>query len=179
MILPYIDFVVSKEAPCPPGHSVIEFRLFHAALGLSTEMLELTISKDSENTKEELADLLYYFALTIDVTLPKSYIPSLPEKMTWKGNENVLTLQELTTDVESLISLCKKHLIYRSSVHDKIVEQLASSWEAFLLHVAACSLTLEELITYSEEKLNLRYKSAFSRSESELRRDKKSDVHNS
>lgn len=162
----YQEFVLSKAAP-PYATDPFSFQLLHAALGLSTELLELLIAAekdDDENLIEELGDFYWYLSLAsyhlgifvIDPPPSSSNPPHLAK--------------DIVVSTEAFVSLVKKQVIYQ--VPQTLQDPLLKIWEAFYNVLDDCNITLFKLEERNRNKLNKRYASTFTPEESEVRKDK-------
>lgn len=165
MFKDYQQFVLSKAAP-PRSISERDFQLLHSALGLATEFMELDTSKDHEEVREELGDLAWYMMLTAHaVGFPIDNLPDITTtpKHPW---------DEMSSKLETFISLVKKHCIYGSNKAQELPVAFHALWRAFLGLLQDHLIQLDELIVENQAKLNKRYAAAFSTQESEDRKDK-------
>ncbi len=163
-LAPYQEFVLQKAAP---AYHIGDhhFHLLHAALGLSTELLELMQSTTRTNTIEELGDMYWYLSFASH----HCGIYEIPI-ITGKLNTNILTERVLIEEVEVWVSLVKKLVIYTKP--QVLQEPLLLVWNAFQNHLSACHIELEELEALNIAKLRIRYSTTFSPEESEARKDK-------
>jgi hypothetical protein len=156
----YQDFVISKIAP---AHELSprDFHVLHATLGLATEVLEYSLADSPENVEEELGDILFYMTFlgwAGQVEPPNQYA--------------CVTEYNLTQEVEILISLVKKWMIYQSDCYPIFQIQFWTAWESLLSEINRQGFTLEAIVQSNKDKLNKRYKSSFTAQESEERKDK-------
>lgn len=165
MFKDYQQFVLSKAAP-PRPVSDKDFQLLHAALGLATEFLELDVAGNGTERQEELGDLAWYMMLTAHaVEFP---VTNLPDKTTTPKRP----WDEMSSKLETFVSLVKKHCIYDSNKAEELPVAFYAMWRAFLGLLAEHQIQLDELIVQNQAKLNKRYAAAFSTQESEDRKDK-------
>lgn len=169
MLTEYAEFVLIKAAP-PRELTPGEAALVHAALGLSTEILELNLSVSSENTQEEIQDLLWYSIYT--ATCLNIDISHLPKRLTFDRHSSRLPLRDLQASVEMLVSAIKKHVIYRKERHSELQTLFHFVWNSLLVYIDACNYSLELAIHENRKKLDTRYAAAFTSEESEVRKDK-------
>lgn len=162
----YQTFVRSKAAPAYATNQK-QFDLLHAALGLSTEVLELNLSNSRQNTLEELGDCLWYLTfLSTSLSVNSNDLDiKYPHRV-----DVPLTLRDFTTATEVMVSLIKKHVIYTKP--QDLETQFFHLWLSFIRHLRSCNTDLFYLIGTNMDKLNTRYKSSFTPEESEQRRDK-------
>lgn len=165
-LLPYRDFVKKKEAP-PREMSVTDFRLMHAALGLSSEYLELQLAGSTENTREELEDLCWYLMLTADIL--EYNVDVLPESL---EDGAIVNEDDLLNYLEQFVSLVKKHTIYGKDKLDVLRPTFFLLWRSFLYQLHLNEYPLDQAIHNNRLKLDVRYPDSFSQEESEMRRDK-------
>lgn len=169
MLNEYSKFVDRKAAP-PRELSVLDFHLLHCALGLATEILELSLSNTRENTEEEIQDLCWYGMLTANTCgLPPR---ELPTSRKFDTHSSRLPLRDLQAATEELVSQIKKHVIYNKPRTITIYECFKAFWDALLLYIDACGYSLELAIVANRTKLDERYKDGFTSEESETRKDK-------
>jgi hypothetical protein len=165
MFKDYQQFVLSKAAPPRPINER-DFQLLHAALGLSTEFLELDVAGNSTELQEELGDLAWYMMLTAHaVDFPVTNLPDMTTtpKHPW---------DEMSTKLETFVSLVKKHCIYGSNKTQELPVAFHAMWRAFLGLLEDHQIQLDVLIAENQDKLNKRYAAAFTTQESEDRKDK-------
>jgi NTP pyrophosphatase (non-canonical NTP hydrolase) len=165
----YQEFVLHKAAPPSPIHESY-WDMLHAALGLATEVMELSLSTTRDNTEEELGDTCWYLMLAAhSINIDVNFLPVTvdPRKRMW-----TLSLQGLTRCTETYLSLIKKEVFYKSSQLANLRVAYNELWEAFLYHCIACNYPLELCIAENTAKLNQRYADKFSTQESDERKDK-------
>jgi NTP pyrophosphatase (non-canonical NTP hydrolase) len=170
MLREYSEFVTRKAAP-PRELSTQDFNLNHCALGLATEILELTLSNTRGNTEEEIQDLCWYGMLTANTLrlLPGN----LPVRKKFDLHSSHLPLRDLQIATEDLVSQIKKHVVYAKPRLEIINLSFITFWDALLVYIDACGYSLELAIIANRTKLDERYKDGFTSEESELRKDKK------
>lgn len=170
----YTEFVLSKAAPPRTELTEKNAQLAHVALGLSTEMLELSLSTSAHNTLEEMGDLLWYIVLgraTLNIPELLFNDNQCDLSVTQIKKENILPLKNLTIEIEDLVSSIKKQVIYNKP-QANLPAKLMIVWFCFTRYMLACNLTLDEIISHNEAKLNKRYAASFTPEESEQRKDK-------
>ncbi len=166
----YRTFVL-KKAAAPHIVNNIEFELLHCALGLATEILELQQSTTSENTEEELGDLLWYLTYTskvLNITIEGMEQEFEVTKI--DSHANFLPQNVLAANIETFVSKVKKKVIYRQEIN--IETNFVDMWMTFCYYCKICNLTLEGLIDSNIDKLNKRYEGSFTKEESISRNDK-------
>jgi len=166
----YKDFVIARAAPSYQL-SPNDFDLLHVALGLSTEVLELLISKSKDNTEEELGDLLWYLVFGSSVLhLDCDQLYTIYNSSEYNPHDNSVSKVDLVSSIEAFVSRVKKKCIYNQDIAVHV--EFLDVWNMFCIHCKACKITLHELITSNTEKLSKRYKTKFTQSESISRNDK-------
>jgi len=156
----YKEFVLQKAAP---EREITNYHLLHAALGLSTETLELLLAKNSENINEELGDICWY------LTLASHSINHTP--IYWDTEIPCLIL-DFISEVEDFVSLVKKEVIYGN--HQSLEPTLSRVWRRYqqMLYHFTGSSSPDTIMKYNMGKLNQRYSTTFTSEEAAFRKDK-------
>ena len=163
----YKHFVAKKAAPTQPLNEN-QFAILHGALGLATEVLELTMARSRSHTIEEGGDLLFYFEYTSQVL--EMDLPT--EAVKFQTNSNMIAIDELQVSIEEFISCVKKHVIYGVDQGNELYCTFNTAWRCYRQYIHACNLTIPVLVQANVDKLNQRYVDSFTPEESEQRRDK-------
>lgn len=140
-------------------HGAVKVRLIHGALGMTTELGELMEHKDRVNFMEEIGDLMWYWAITVDALgLDPLRLQKEGRFYNPKGDENPLSF--LTLVVVNWVDEVKKHVFYDKPLSGESV------------YLSSILFYLEEMVTSrgcwrfgdvlqrNIEKLAVRYKSA-------------------
>lgn len=163
-LIEYQLFVLNKAAPYRQ-QTQYDWDLLHAALGLSTEYLELVAYTSEENLKEELGDFLWYLMLAAHAI--KYDITQLPLVPSTHG-----TTIDIYIELEVFVSLVKKQCIYGKEKNAELTSAFNALWFSFLATLDISSLYVQTLIHANRIKLDQRYADKFTAEESEARKDK-------
>lgn len=163
-LIEYQLFVLNKAAPYREV-TQYDWDLLHAALGLSTEYLELVAYTSEENLKEELGDFLWYLMLAAHAI--KYDVTQLPIVL----SRDVTTI-DMYIELEMFVSLVKKQCIYGKEKNAELTAAFTSLWFSFMANLNISVISLTDLIHANRMKLDIRYSDKFTAEESESRKDK-------
>lgn len=166
----YIKEAITTEAPITEDiitRAEQLIRTNHAICGLGTELVELCLSADETNIKEELGDLLWYLAILCDE---------------WKLNfvasefETCDPYRGLSSEVGQLIDLYKRAVFYGQTFEPMLAQQAVSS---ILSHVASIAFfngfTVNDVQECNIAKLRRRYPNKFTQYDA-VNRDVKNEL---
>lgn len=171
----YIQLALATEAPFPSNDirgdtAPVLYRMFHAALGLATEMTELPFHKFDATIVEwadELSDMWWYTALLSDTLkiYPREENPVVPSDMTHLGN------------TRKLLDVIKKKVYYPAEFSlPTFIETLAPVFQQHYASLIALTnkytkAPVEETWKYNIEKLAKRYPAKFTQWHAENRKE--------
>jgi NTP pyrophosphatase (non-canonical NTP hydrolase) len=156
----YIPLAIRTESPRSFGLPTQTTRLFHAAVGICTEVAELVAHNGQLNLREELGDVAWYLAIAynaLEIQIPDCFRPVS------SGYRPFGLLQkDLVVESGELIDLFKKHVFYGKpldpqDVRDHLIKILG-------LLIDTCDSVHEEFEVVLEanvRKLTARYPEQF------------------
>lgn len=162
----YIDAATKFAAPAPHGDD--RLNLAHAALGLSSELVELAHVDSKENLLEELGDITWYAALASKHVF--FFTPQAEPNIDAADLDDVCkgpdALQQLAHRVSEIANIAKRHVFYNTPIDDNVRYDLARlTWQIFIgVAVIADGMlgkTLDQVLDANIAKLSARYPVGF------------------
>ena len=142
--------------------------LSHVALGLGSEIVELSTYIDEVNKIEEIGDMFWYLAgyCHIRNLQLSDYISHYPQKITilLAKNQPDFILNKLICDISNLQDIVKKFIAYNKSI-DKVEESLILidiCTSLFIYGNISNSIDLQQILVKNIDKLLVRYPDKFS-----------------
>jgi len=121
-------------------------RLLHAAMGITTETIELIETTGQANTIEELGDIFWYLAIMDDV------INFYPLAFGLSVDQTVLK------QAEDIVNYVKRHLFYGKTLELELLRSAAARfYNCLILGINKEGLNLEEIWEANIAKLEKRY----------------------
>jgi NTP pyrophosphatase (non-canonical NTP hydrolase) len=160
----YIPLAVRTESP--RKFDGFNSRLVHAALGVLTESVELRKHADVINLKEELGDVCWYVAISMDELGLNNAdgikaIGLEAELATMNPPSEFLMMHAIFASSD-LVDMAKKHMFYNRTLnHGDFIENLSTIIEAIRLICNAHGILLSDVLESNIRKLRTRYPEKF------------------
>jgi NTP pyrophosphatase (non-canonical NTP hydrolase) len=149
-------------------------RLLNGAIGMTAEAIEVLSAKDKDEYFNELGDVLFYIHVTawaLDIEDPFKGFED--QDYTGHYSRNFMMRERdinLVVMTGKYLDLVKK-VIFQGKAYDAVTlrNSLYEICTEFFLTVGMLEMTIEDVENINREKLDKRYKEAFSVNESEKR----------
>lgn len=140
-------------------------RLLHAALGLSTEIVELNVAIRNinySNTHEEIGDLAWYLAIAYDAALYAYDRQVAIPHGSWNAVRRIAALKNITVHIGNYVDMVKKTTFYDEPIEPCELNKTLYEIYVCIQNIAYdCGMNFREILQSNIAKLRKRYPDAF------------------